>query len=761
MIKKNIYFFLIFAGYLSFTINSMEHLLIRNPYILIISYLLLFYLFYKERKSNSSLIINLIPFSSGILSFLMKFFYIDKFDYAERLNNLILLSLLFSLIVLIIKYKLYEKILSKFNVYSIKKRVIVIFIITELIFIVSSFILVKKGVVLVGDEPHYLAISHSIAKDFDVNVFNQYARDEYRDFIDYRIRSHAKEGKGFKKWYSIHLPGVSFTIAPFLLFKIPFPVLYFLLRSFMGLFGAGLAVLIYLFSIKLIKKENLSLFITIVFTFTAPVFFMSIHIFAEIQALFLMLLSMYLLFFNDIEKTQWLRLLLSGLFISLTVFWGVKYSLFIAFYLAGCTIYFFKNKKIINIIYISIFPILSIIIFCIFLYYAYGTISPTAVYTGLLSEIQKAEIIKNTKMIPFSLRIETLLDYFFDQKDGLILYNPFYLFFFPGLLIAIKKFRKYYPFLLISLSGFVYLLYHGYSTIRAGYCPQARYLTPLVWMFLLFAVIYYIESKNKLLKKVFLFIPLYSFSIVFYQLFNPFTLYQQTTHDSPARGGLLFQKLSTIFFNIPDYLPSFAKTEGNFKYIPNIVLFVSFILLLIFALKKFEFKSTRILHTSIFAILFLLVSLFPKIPLYNPIKVDDPKNRNIIPFYFYSNRNPSGRTYEEGFSSIKGNGEFKFYLSIPKIFLIKHRQKLLKNISASISFKNFKRPFEVEIYNYDLRILNEKVMEGSNINFNIKKINIKMIDSKALIVFTLIVKENNNKSMDFRLKLFSLNDRLM
>ncbi len=758
--KNKLYVLFIIIGYLSILINSLEYLLIDKPYLLILSFFILFYVIIKEKKSKELLIINLLPFSSGILSFIMRLFYIDKFDYADRLNNLILLSLVFTIIGIIIRYKLYEKFLKKFNLYSIKKRVIIIFVITEIIFILSSFVLVKKGVILLGDEPHYLAISHSIAKDYDINVFNQYARDEYRDFIDYRLKSHAKEGKGFKKWYSIHLPGVSFTLAPFLLFKIPFTLLYFLIRSFMGLFGAGIAVLIYLFSIKLLKRVNLSIFITIVFTFTAPIFFMSIHIFAEIQSLFLLLLSLYLLVFENPDKKNNLRLILSGLFMSLTVFWGLKYLLFIVFYLAGNTIYLFLKKKYINIVYISIFPIISIIIFTMFLYYAYGTISPTAIYTGVISIEQKAELIKNTKAIPFSLRVETLLDYFFDQRDGLLLYNPFYLFFFPGLILSIKNFKKYYLYILISIPGFVYILYHGYSTIRAGYCPQARYLTPVMWVLLIFTIIYYIETQNKFFQRLFYLFPVYSLFTVIYQLLNPFTLYQQTTHDSVVRGGLMFQKLSNLYINITEFLPSFAKIKGNFEYIPNIVLFVFLIAFIFFAIKKITIINSKLFHVSIFIIILVLVSLFPQIPLYNPINVKDKINKNLIPFTFYSNREPSGRIYSEGFGSINGNGRYKLYLSVPKYFLIKNRIKNGKNISAKISFFNFNKNIMVDIFNYNIKKL-KTIIQKTNNSIIIKDLIIKDLKSQKIIVFTIDVKNNSNKKpLDFRLKLFYLDDKL-
>jgi hypothetical protein len=634
---------------------------------------------------------------------------------------------------------------------SIKKRAIIIFIITEMIFILSSFVLVKRGVLLLGDEPHYLAIAHSIAKDGDINVFNQYARDEYKYFIDYKLSSHAKEGKGFKKWYSIHLPGLSFTLAPFLFFQLPFPLLYFLLRSFMGLFGAGLSVLIYLFLTRLVDSKKLPVFITAVFTFTAPIFFMSIHIFAEIQASFLIVLSLYLIICVNHKSPSKVRLVLSGLFMGLSIFWGLKYLLFVALYGLGYAIYSVKKDSIKNVFYVAVFPVLFVIIFIFFLYYAYGTISPTAVYTGVITVHQKAELIQNTKMIPLSLKLETLFDYFFDQRDGLILYNPFYLFFFPGMILAFKNFKKYFTYILISIPVFVYILYHGYSTIRAGYCPQARYLTPVVWLFIVFALIYYLEAKNKLFKKVFILIPVYSLFLTVYQLFNPFTLYQQTTHDCHIRAGLLFQNQSNLYFNISNYLPSFAKVNGNFKYIPNVVFFVFLILFIIFSIRKSKnnnLQTLNILYIFVFSVFFIIVSLFPKFPLNNYVKVKNMNKKNTVPFMLYvneqSNRSHS-HIYDSWRGEIRGNGIRKLYVSIPNIYYNKYLKNKKNTILTSVVIEQEHKNFKLNMYNFNNKVFSSAIKSYTKAEIKLDDTKYKILKNRVIIVFTMFISNNQNK----------------
>ena len=178
--------------------------------------------------------------------------------------------------------------------------------------------------------------------------------------------------------------------------------------------------------------------------------------------------------------------------------------------------------------------------------------------------------------ITLNMRWETLLDYFFDQRDGLLLYNPFYFFAFPGLLLALKNFKRYRLHLLVALPAFLFVFNHAFSTIRPGYCPQGRYLTPVVWALLLFALIYYRKAATAFLKKYSSVCPCIHFSSPVYQTLTPFTLYQPTTHDTLVRTGPHFFRIgATSCANFPALLPSYIKTD-NSGYLPNFLFFWRF-----------------------------------------------------------------------------------------------------------------------------------------------------------------------------------------
>ncbi len=687
----------VLAGYLSFFLHGN----IGHPLLLTAAAALALIIF-SELKYKKSYFKLLLPFSSGLLCFLMKQFYWDKFDFTSRVNGLLLLSLLFTIALTVREFDLLRKFTTFFNGLNLKKRLLIIFIFTETLFIIASGIIVKKGVVLGGDEPHYLAISQSLIKDFDLNVFNQYFREGYKEFIDVKkLRAHGAFGKGYKKMYSIHLPGVSITVAPFLLLKLPLPWLYFLLRAFLGLFGALLAVVVYLFSLRLWKSENLSLFITAVFCLTTPVFFHSFHIFPELQALLLILSSLYLLFFPG--KKKLVKTLLAGLLLGAAVFWGLKYIIFIYLFSMGFFFYFFiKKKERKRALLLILFPLLFQLLFFSYLYFAYGNFSPMSVYTGMMSDAQAREYYSKAAAIPFRSRVETLLNYLFDQRDGLLLYSPFYFFAFPGLLIALRKFKTYLPHLLVSTAGFIYILYHGYSTVRPGYCPQSRYLVPVMWLFMLFSIIYYREklAKNKINRKLshFFLLPVYSLFVMIYQVLHPFTLYQPTTHDSLFRPGLMFQQWGNLYINIPGFLPSFIKVEGNFAYLPNLVFLALLVILIVLALRKTTcphnispqkvgIKKVSWAFPLLFFSLFLIFILFPKVPLYNATLV---QKNGTQPFKIYGEAIRPGRTSEK-IIDISGESSGRYTVSTineAKFFLL----KFVNQEGSEVEIKN---------YNYD------------------------------------------------------------
>ena len=604
----------------------------------------------------------------------------------NEIHHLIFLSIVFCLIGAAIQLKWKDTFLNWFLSFPLKRRLLIIFVICQSLFILSSYVMVRKGVVLRGDEPHYLAVSHSLANDFDLNMFNQYFRGGYKDFIQVQdLDPHQNFGRGYKKTYSMHLPGVAVTLAPFFFFKLPFPLLYFLIRSYLGLFGALLAVVVYLFSRRIWNDSVLSIWITGVFMFTVPVFFYSIHIFPAVQALLLILSSLYLLIYSERGNNK--KILLAGFLLSITVFWGVRYNLFVYALTIGFSLYFLFNRQLKRALLFAVFPVLLQGLFFFYLYFAYGNFSFSSINYGMMDAVQKKTFMQNfLQSVSFRARLESMLGMFWDQRDGLLLYNPLYFFFFPGLLIALKKIRKYWFPIMLSIPVFFYILSLGFSTIRAGDCPQARYLVPVTGFLMFFVIVYLKETPNRLFKKILIWSPVYSFFVVFYQVFSPFTLYQSTTNRNIFRPGLMFQQWGSLPVPLPRFLPSFIKIESNHLYIPNIACVLIFVLLIVLALRSTKEINLNKVPPLLFFTGFVLFSLFPRIPLYNPVLVE---NNDIMPHRIY--------------------GESEFPSRKKDYFIVMNRKEKVITFSSHKPVQNlqlelkseYPADMELELYNYD------------------------------------------------------------
>ncbi len=578
-----------------------------------------------------------IPFASGLLIWPMRLFYWDRGDFVLRVRNLLVLAVLFAFYLLARDQRWGRRFLRRFNSLALKKRLLAIFIVAEALFILGAALLTRRGVALAGDEPHYLAISQSLARDGDLNVFNQYFRDGYKEFLDVeKLPAHGTWGRGYKKIYSYHLPGLSLTLIPFFFLKLSPPLLYFLIRAYLGLFGAALALLAYLFALRLWRSRSLAFFVTLVFTLTAPVFFYSFHVFPEVQAMLLVLGALYILLFKTgaapprSDGAGNSRALWAGLLLGAAIFWGVKYALFIYPLTLGFCAWWLWRRQVRPALLLLIFPLFFQALFFLYLHGAYGTFSPNAVYYGMLSPEQSAAFYETIlKRITPLMRWETLLDYFFDQRDGLLLYNPFYFFALPGLLLALKNIRRYRLHLLVAAPAMLFILNHAFSTIRAGYCPQGRYLAPVAWALMLLAVIYYRESRNRAFRKAFLALPCYAFFVSAYQALEPLTLYQPTTHDTLMRTGRMFQDWSSRFIDLPSLLPSFIKTD-NRDYLPNTLFLLLFVLLAVLALTRSRTGAARragaIVPVLVFLAAFTLSSLFPRLGTADPQRILGPRD---------------------------------------------------------------------------------------------------------------------------------------
>ncbi len=502
---------------------------------------------------------------------------------------------------------------------------------------------------------------------------------------------------------------------PFYWLSLKFPFLMnYLPRTFITIVisFSGLQLFLLLYQLG-ISKFN-SFLAWFLYSFSSPILFFSFHIYPEPISLSLSFYLIRKFIFFNFKKLDWIFVALSFL---LFPWLGAKYIL-IALPIIIFGFYFsLKQKSSLKIILFSLSSLLiSYLTFLFFLHQWFGSFSTLSLYHGVLTK-ENVSYIKDLLIhrIPLTMRIETFLGYFYDQRDGFLFYSPLYFFSFLGFFEMVK--RKMADAISLLLTAVPFLLNYSFLTHRGGASPQARPILPIFFIFPIF-LSYFLEfGKGRFFRFLFFSSIIISIIFSFILLKNPLFLYQPTTHEVTERSGALFIYLSNFWFPLPSFLPSFIKADTSY-YLPNYIwialtaIFVSGYLLRQKIKVKMDFETLGIILLSVFFSIYFV--LFPRGYLHGSKKVIYNLKTKVS---FHSI--PENVEIEREKIVVNGKGKFIVpftsfekidqifisYEGIGKILMgdqIISRNETLKNPSF-IKFK--------DRYLYLLRILSEGRME--------------------------------------------------
>lgn len=569
------------------------------------------------------------------------------------------------------KLVLKERFIAFFQSQSAQKKSTLLFLIAFIAFSLGAFVLNYRGADFSGDEPHYLIIAHSLLIDHDFDLANNYDQRDYQQFLrpGVIIQPHTVPGAKPGSRLSFHSPGVSFLILPFYFLGrlLGRPAITFLPRVGIGLWGALFCWQIFLLLKQKGWGEKLALKLWAISAFTSPIFFYSLHIYPEIIiACFSLIIFRWLTKFP--ESKPYL-LALCGLFLSFS-FWfhAIKYIFIIIPLFLLALIKIFKTAKKLKNSFIFLCPFVTgTLAYFAFQKSLYGSFNPTSVsWQGAMGSEESFAFLKFILFsIPFRFRWETLVGYFLDQRDGLLLYAPIYLLAFVGLLIMLRQKNKL-AWQIILLT-WPYFLFSAFLTQRAGYAPQARPLVASFWGFSLFLGYFFLTNSKKSLAFLARLALIYSLIITTLLLFYPLYLYQETTAGTTDRAGGLFLLLSNLHFSLPQILPSFLKIEESF-WLPNYIWLGLFLIFLGLTQLKFDLRITLNFQFKIFFVLLcLFLSLFwfayyPRLILTHPVKKRWPENQIIT---FYSLSRVAQLTVPGNFSLPQANRPYHFWFKTP------------------------------------------------------------------------------------------------
>jgi hypothetical protein len=565
---------------------------------------------------------------------------------------------------------------AKFSSLSLRRRLIVLFIVSFLIYQAAAFILVAQGTSFSGDEPYYLMTTHSLLRDGDINLANNYAQQDYFAFYSRAKNPRLKLGiygrygrKGKDYVYPINLPGISILMLPFYWLSRFFSGrwLTFVIKGSLAIWSSLLGLQIYLYLRDAWHKERLSLGLWAIYAFSSPILFFAVHLYPEVP---IALYSFYV--FRKVTAKSLLstrQVAFLGLVLGLFPWFGLKYNFFF-WPLLAISVYFLVKEHRVGrrvIVFIAI-PLVSQALFYVFIHSLYGTFSPIAVYEGVMTP-ERAEAFRQTFLgIPLRARIDAFLDYFLDQRDGLLLYSPAYFFVFLGF-VEIWRRRKRDFWCLVFL-GLPFLLNYALFTHRQGASPQGRVLAPLSWIGAIALGHFLVSSRRRIFRLLFGAASAAGLVVAGLLLAYPSYLYQPTTHEFTSRPGDLFVHLSNLHFFLPPYLPSFIKVD-NTRYWPNYLWVLGlFVFILVHALSRkessFRRATPRVFAYAALVSAFFLWVLFPRSVLY-PVKTVQYSSQRSLGF----------STSSAGKGVIaKDSGDFYLHLEKDYTFLFASTAKL-------------------------------------------------------------------------------------
>jgi len=521
--------------------------------------------------------------------------------------------------------------LARLSGLSSKKKLVALFIAFLVFANLGSVIMFRKGIYFSGDEPHYLLMAHSLLHDGDLDLADNYAQKDYHSYMlttGTIPQIHAIRGKKPGSLYSAHSPGTAFLLLPFYaagsLFGKTGLILW--LRFGMSLFGALFGLQVFLYVRDAWGSEKWALILWALTGLATPVYFHSIHIYPEMFiALFAFIV--FRLFRSPAALTPG-RLIFCGFLLSTFIWFHAQKYLFLAGPLLLFCLWALHRKRAGRRDYAAflVFPIVITAAYFLFQKALYGSFSLLAV--SWKGNMKAEEASAYTKMIltgiPFRFRWETLADYFFDQKDGLLLYAPIYFFSFLGLVEMAR--RKAGDLLALLFVASPYVLVSAFLTQRPAYAPQARTLVAVIWVMIIGLGYFVAHNTKKIFAGAFALSTGVTLLVTWLLLNNPLAIYQETTVGNTERGGALFYILSNLHFDLTGLLPVYIKSRVgpwplNFYWLAGLVVFV-----LVYALARrpsrdlsFRWRTHVLFAAAGGALFFVWFVIYPRTVLFNPV----------------------------------------------------------------------------------------------------------------------------------------------
>ena len=335
----------------------------------------------------------------------------------------------------------------------------------------------------------------------------------------------------------------------------------FLVRLPILLLTALLGAVFFLFVFDLTLNPRAALAAWLVFSFTGPILFFSGLIYPEMAAALITLLVFRHLLFKKNGRPS--VILLSGLGLALLPWFGIKYAILaVALYLPAAFSYLKKPAANLGkMIRLSIFPLVSTVLFLYFIWSCYGRLNPASVYSGAEMS-SRLSVIRPTSPTNIQSFASAGLSPFFEQKTGVFVHAPVYFLALAGFFLLWKK-RKAAALELLIVFG-AYSLMGAAAFFLGGYSPPGRPFLPVMWILAAFVSMALAAPAGRLAALVKWSLAGLSALIAGFALSVPELLYHLNV--GPRAGNVLPEShflaaADNLFFNPQKWTPSLSASS--------------------------------------------------------------------------------------------------------------------------------------------------------------------------------------------------------
>jgi hypothetical protein len=307
-----------------------------------------------------------------------------------------------------------------------------------------------------GDEPHYLAMTHSLLSDGDLDLAHEFAQREYRAFFAGRLEPHTSPASPPGRIYSIHTPGLSVLMLPaYAAFGYPGA------RLFLSALAALTAALVHRLVRDVTGSHGLALAVWAAVALTPPLPFYAVALYPETPAA--LATAIFLL---SARRDPGPGAIVAATVAAAALPWLHPKFLPLAALGLGLTLVRRCPARA-RVLAVTAFAA-SIALLLAFFRAFYGHARLSAAYgPGFASDVSMAHIPWGT------------LALLLDRQFGLLFIAPLFLLAVPGVMLMARR-RLGDALRALLLGGASLLVGASFSMWWGGACPPARFAIPAI-----------------------------------------------------------------------------------------------------------------------------------------------------------------------------------------------------------------------------------------------------------------------------------------